>query len=147
MGVCGYPICTNDVCKIPRYRIAYNEGKIYDQAKLQEFCSEDCMMASAVYAGQLSLESVYHRDVGSMKLPVLHERKKSATPVAVVDNNPTKPVTAEFGSLVGAVKEKESKAADNKVFIPNKNEKSAFNIEGYTPKSETQNKNQKKTSK
>jgi len=147
MGICGYPICVEPICNVPRYRIAYNEGKIYDNTKLKEFCSGDCMLASAVYVGQLSLESIYHRDMSNMKLPVLHEKKKSNSQTQLVNNNPIKSVTPNFGNLLTEIKEKEpSKEEEPK--IPSKREfktTNSFKIEGYTPKHEAIKKKSKIT--
>jgi hypothetical protein len=95
------------------------------------------MLKSAVYAGQLSLESVYRRDMTNMKLPVLHEMKKLISPSLLVNNNPIKHVIPNFGNLLTEIKEKEPPKEPPKIPLKRElNPSQSFNIEGYTPKHE-----------
>jgi hypothetical protein len=64
--LCGYPVCARTLPSLhvqPKFRIAPRQGKVYSASSSARFCCEQCAVASAFYAKQLSAVNIHLRDL------------------------------------------------------------------------------------
>lgn len=58
--MCGYPLCPNslpyDRPRKGKYRISLSEHRVYDLQESYQFCSEECLINSKLFAGTLVVE-------------------------------------------------------------------------------------------
>ena len=68
MKLCGYILCPNKLINIPKhkYHISVATRQVFDLSERKKFCSNQCFKESEYFAGQLSKEPIWERNISDV---------------------------------------------------------------------------------